>query len=129
LIQLCDESLASDYSTFTVLPNAPGTLSAANDASISAGLDHLRQLGLEDLKFTRGLFPAVTSLSLNNQSLTIAWSSVPGATYQVQSTGNLAGATWSNIVATVTANSLMTSLSVPIGGLQQQFYRIALVSP
>jgi hypothetical protein len=129
LIQVGNETLASDYFMFTALPNAPATLSAANAASISAGLDHLRQLGLEDLKLTRGLFPAVTSLSLSNQTLTITWSSVPGATYQVQSTSNLAGANWSNIVATVIANSLTTSLSVPIGGLQQQFYRVALVSP
>jgi len=41
--------------TWTQLTNVPSPLSTADYTSMAAGLDHLRQLGLEDLKLLQGI--------------------------------------------------------------------------
>ena len=48
----------------TMLPNTPESLSAQNLQSIAAGLDHLRELGLELLKYLESMEPPQTSSSL-----------------------------------------------------------------
>ena len=129
LIQILNQTTATDYTSFTILPDTPDPLTGADYAAISGGLDHLRQLGLEDLKLIRGLLPATLSINLTNRELTVTWNSAPGATYQLQSSTNLLGANWSNVLPPVTANSLTTSQIIAIGGVSQQFYRVALVNP
>ena len=61
LIETLDQTISSDYSTLRVLPDTPSPLTGADYTSISSGLDHLRQLGLEDLKLIRGVIPGGTA--------------------------------------------------------------------
>jgi hypothetical protein len=129
LIQMLNQAIATNYTTFTVLPDTPSPLTGADYASISSGLDHLRQLGLEDLKLIRGFLPATLSIELTNQEFTVTWNSAPGATYQLQCSTNLASANWSNVLPQVTANSLTTSQTIAISGVSQQFYRVTVVIP
>ncbi len=129
LIQWLNQITATDYTTFTLLPDAPNPLTGADYAALSGGLDHLRQLGFTDLKLLRGLFPATRSIALTNQQLIVTWDSAPGSTYQLQSTTNLASPNWTNALPPVTANGLTTSQTVTIGGATQQFYRVSLANP
>jgi hypothetical protein len=107
----------------------PNPLTSADYSAISGGLDHLRQLGLEDLKLIRGLLPATLSVGPMNQALSVTWNSAPGATYQLQSSTNLLSHNWSNLLLPVTANGLTTSQTIPLGGGLQQFYRVTLINP
>ncbi|MDD5200231.1 MAG: glycosyl hydrolase family 28-related protein [Terrimicrobiaceae bacterium] len=54
LIEALDEWRTDNWSTLTPMAPVPNPLASGDYASIEAGLDHLRQLGLEDLKVLNG---------------------------------------------------------------------------
>jgi hypothetical protein len=60
------------------------------------------------------------------QAIAITWPTVPGRTYQVQYSTNLAGTNW-NVVSNVTAIWPTATVSDPIGPDPQRFYRVVLL--
>ncbi len=62
-----------------------------------------------------------------NGMLNLAWSIMPGQTYQLQYSTNLASAHWCNLGSPVIASNITASASDPIGSGSQRFYRIKLL--
>ncbi len=70
--------------------------------------------------------PAFQSAAQTNGTLTLQWSAVPGQTYQVQTSTNLASIGWTNLGGAVAATNFSVSASYSIGSGSQQYYRILL---
>jgi hypothetical protein len=69
--------------------------------------------------------PIILSTTVQNHGLTIAWNAVPGKSYQLQSTTDLANSGWSTLSAVTASNSLAIlsdSLTSP-----RRFYRVESV--
>lgn len=64
--------------------------------------------------------------SLSNGVLTISWGSIPGVTYQVQYTTNLADPNWTELPPDVTASDVTASTTDVIGTDVQRFYRVVV---
>ena len=79
------------------------------------------------LNVTAAPMPLIFTVGLTNRVITVTWSSVTGSTYGLQSSTNLTGTNWSNILPTVTATGPTTSQTNAVGNLPQQFYRVTLV--
>jgi hypothetical protein len=71
--------------------------------------------------------PSFLPPSLNAGGLTLTWTSVPGASYQLQYTSDLAASNWINIGPAVIASGSITAASDTFTN-SQRFYRV-LVSP
>jgi hypothetical protein len=83
--------------------------------------------GLDDVSATPIPLPKFLSAGQNNGIFTSTWSAVPGQTYQVQYSTNLAGTNWMNLGSPFVASSstiVTTNQATPVSW---QFYRIALV--
>jgi hypothetical protein len=103
-----------------VITNTPGTLSATNYA----------------ISYTNGVLtvtplpsPMILSFGVTNRVITVTWSSVSGATYELQSITNLAGTNWVNVQSNVTATGSITRQTNAIGNVPQQFYRVIYLNP
>jgi len=68
--------------------------------------------------------PTFQSAVQANGMLVLTWISAAGQSYQLQSTANLAPATWTNVGGLLTATNSSLGVSCPIGSAAQQFYRI-----
>jgi uncharacterized repeat protein (TIGR03803 family) len=66
---------------------------------------------------------------LPNGTIVLAWSTVAGQTYQLQSVTNLASTNWVNLGSPILANSAVTTTSDVIGSNSQRFYRVVLSAP
>ena len=66
---------------------------------------------------------------LPNGTIALAWSTVAGQTYQLQSVTNLASTNWVNLGSPILANSAVTTTSDVIGSNSQRFYRVVLSTP
>ena len=66
---------------------------------------------------------------LPNGTIVLAWSTVAGQTYQLQSVTNLASTSWVNLGSPILANSAVTTTSDVIGSNSQRFYRVVLSTP
>jgi large repetitive protein len=97
---------------------APGTLSNANYSFVFTN---------GTLTVTSAPVPVIYSIGLTNQIITLAWSSVAGANYGLQSTTNLMGTNWSTASASVTALGSTTSQTNDISNKRLQFYRVLLL--
>jgi hypothetical protein len=83
--------------------------------------------GEEDIYFVRAELPITPITSTAGNVVHIAWNSVPGVTYCVQSITNL-NASWSTAatVACVSANSSISAVDDPISGPgSRRFYRVS----
>ena len=60
-------------------------------------------------------------------NVTLTWSSISGASYQVQST-SVPGGSWQNASGTITASGASTSWTGNVSGASQQFYRVTRTS-
>jgi hypothetical protein len=57
-------------------------------------------------------------------AVTFSWLTVPGASYQVQYTTNLASTNWTNLGGAIIATNGVTTSSDNVGPDPQRFYRI-----
>jgi len=73
--------------------------------------------------------PVILSIGLTNNLIAIAWSSVAGHNYQLQSIDSLTGTNWNDLSPNVTATGPVTGQTNVISNPAQQFYRILLLSP
>jgi hypothetical protein len=71
--------------------------------------------------------PVILSYGLTNRVFTVAWSSVAGATYELQSTTNLIGASWISVSPNVMATGSTASQTDFVGSVPWKFYRAALL--
>jgi hypothetical protein len=79
------------------------------------------------LTVTSAPTPMILSIGLTNQIVTVAWSSVGGATYGLQNTTNLIGTNWKTVLSNMTAIGPVTSQTNVIGNASYQFYRVMLL--
>ncbi len=70
--------------------------------------------------------PVFQSITPTNGNMALAWTIMPGQTYQLQYSTNLTSATWFNLGSSVTASNTTASATDPIGSDLQRFYRILL---
>jgi hypothetical protein len=82
--------------------------------------------GLDDVSVTPIPSPVFQSAAMAGGSLTLTWSAVAGATYQLQYTTNLNLLNWTNLGAPITAVSGAIVTSDANGAQPQRFYRVVL---
>jgi hypothetical protein len=71
--------------------------------------------------------PVIFSVGLTNRVITVMWTSVAGATYQLQYTTDLMmGADWIDVSTNITAIGSITGQTNAVGDAPQQFYRVLL---
>ncbi|HEX5219981.1 MAG TPA: DUF4082 domain-containing protein, partial [Verrucomicrobiae bacterium] len=73
------------------------------------------------------LSPLLQGTTLSTGTMQFAWSAVPGFTYQVQYTTNLAAPDWTNLGGPIAATNVTSWLTDPIGNEPQRFYRIMIL--
>ena len=74
------------------------------------------------------LAPVFQTVAQIAGTLTFTWSTVPGQTYQVQSTTNLSQTDWSNLDSAILAtNTTMSDSDSIASGPAQRWYRVALL--
>jgi GH25 family lysozyme M1 (1,4-beta-N-acetylmuramidase) len=71
--------------------------------------------------------PQILSIGSVGNIVTLAWSSVSGATYRVEFTPDLGSTAWTNLVPDVPATNSITSTTDDTGGAIQRFYRVILL--
>lgn len=74
-------------------------------------------------------FPLVTvdRVTYSQSGNTVAWRTVPGKRYQLQSRANFSGAAWQNAGAAITASGLTTSAADPSAASPMRFYRVQVL--
>jgi hypothetical protein len=85
--------------------------------------------GLDDVSVQPLPAPALEPPTLANGVISLTWSTVPGASYQVQYTENLTTAIWHNLGSAVPATSGTQSTfdsAAPSPSSPQKFYRIVI---
>jgi hypothetical protein len=78
------------------------------------------------LTVTSAPAPVIISIGLTNEVITVAWSSVAGALYGLQSSTNLTVAGWNDVMPNVTATDSLTSQTNAITDVPVQFFRVLL---
>ena len=68
--------------------------------------------------------PVIQSLVFTNDSAVVVWTSVSTVSYRLQYKTNLLAPAWTDVVPDVVASGTMTSLTNPVGGDLQRFYRV-----
>jgi len=78
------------------------------------------------LTVTSAPAPVILSFDVSNQVFTVTWSSVSGATYELQAATNLYNAIWNSLAPDVIASGLTASRTNAVSAAPQQFYRLLL---
>ena len=73
--------------------------------------------------------PAIQSVTQSASDINFAWNSLPGLVYQVQVTGTLSPASWTNLGSPITATGNTVQASNNLTSASQQFYRVVLFVP
>jgi hypothetical protein len=68
-------------------------------------------------------------IRLANGTITLAWNTVAGQTYQLQYCPDLKSTNWVNLGSPILATSAVTTTSDVIGFNSQRFYRVVLSAP
>lgn len=121
-------NLGAAYSTWAV--GRWGNIYAP-DASPNADPDHDNQPN--SFEFTAGTDPsdarsnfAVSTSSLAGDNFTFTWPSVPGKTYQIESSSTPSGA-WTSVGVSITASGANTTASRPVPpGSTRHFFRVVV---
>jgi hypothetical protein len=66
----------------------------------------------------------ISSIGVTAQTLTLAWDTIPGRSYQVQQTTDVTAGSWTDLGAAVQATGTTLEYSVPFGAGVRQFYRV-----
>jgi hypothetical protein len=73
-------------------------------------------------------FPILTQITVAEGSATLTWLAIPGRTYRVQFTSDLASLGWSDLVPDVVASGNVTSeIDTTFGAAPARFYRVLLL--
>jgi hypothetical protein len=72
--------------------------------------------------------PRISSLGVSGGNLHLVWQSVPGKTYRVQYTGDLATGLWYNLGSDLVGDGTLLGIIDPIGASSQRFYRITVLN-
>jgi hypothetical protein len=84
-------------------------------------------LGLDDISVVPVAPPMLNAFLQPNRILQLSWNTVPGVTYQVQSTTDLQQKTWSDFGAPISANGTTLSTTDFSGSSGQLFYRVVII--
>jgi hypothetical protein len=79
------------------------------------------------LTVTSAPAPAILSVGLTNQVVTVAWSSIAGVPYGLQCTTNLFNPGWSTVSSNLTAPGPVTTQTNAAGNAPYQFYRVMIL--
>jgi hypothetical protein len=71
--------------------------------------------------------PLITGISLTNDWVNVTWTTIPGDTYRLQFTTNLATPNWISVTQDVTATISNITHTNPFVPGTQHFYRVMLV--
>jgi hypothetical protein len=71
--------------------------------------------------------PLFQATALAGGAFAFTWTALPGMTYQVQYTTNLAAPVWNNLGGAITATKTVLSSSDAQPPDQQRFYRVILL--
>jgi hypothetical protein len=83
--------------------------------------------GLDDVTVENVPKPDFQSASVARGAINLTWNTFPNASYQVQSTTNLAGLNWTNVAGTLASTGNVMSASEPIVPGPQRFYRVMML--
>jgi hypothetical protein len=71
--------------------------------------------------------PIIQSIKLSDGVVTVVWSSVSNAIYQLQYCGTACGTNWCNIIPNVRATGLVATATNVVSSAMQQYYRVMVV--
>ncbi|MCL4787251.1 MAG: hypothetical protein KJ070_10715, partial [Verrucomicrobia bacterium] len=79
-------------------------------------------------EFSTNAPPRISSLSLSNNHCIVAFTTLPGLSYEVQRAGEVVGGVWSLVSANVAGTGDLIAITETNGGGQtQRFYRVRLL--
>jgi hypothetical protein len=81
---------------------------------------------LDDISVLPIPAPVIQSATLNNGTLGVTWSTVPGAVYQLQYSPSFNPVNWLNLGPIRTANTATLNASDGVGSVPARYYRIIL---
>jgi len=89
-------------------------------------------LAIDNLSFSASVLAPPPGLqlgavSLANGSLSFSWPGASGQTYRVQYTDTLESPAWTSITPDLTGAGSPLSVTVPVSGAPQRFYRVVLL--
>jgi uncharacterized repeat protein (TIGR03806 family) len=144
-VSATDADLPANILTFSLDTNAPtgAQINSTNgvftwtptDAQLGTNVFtiHVADDGLPSLSdskiFTVQVVskPGIQSISLQEGTVSLTWSTIPGKQYQIQYKNNLEDSDWLNLSNIVTAAGTTVSVTDQVGSANQRFYRITLV--
>jgi hypothetical protein len=71
--------------------------------------------------------PVFQTITQTNGTVSLAWSTYSGQTYQLQYNPDLSSSSWINLGNSITATNSLTTFSDVIGTGTQRFYRVVLL--
>jgi hypothetical protein len=80
--------------------------------------------GLDDVTVEALPAPILDSAMLSGGNIDLRWSALMNASYQIQSTTDLAQSGWTNVGSPFLATSNLVQVSLPIGNVPNRFYRV-----
>jgi subtilase family serine protease len=113
----------SSWTNFLFHVVAPGTSSTLQ----FAGVNFNGVFALDNVSLTPMALPQLFAIHQSKGLLTSTWSVVPGQSYQVQYSTNLAGTNWINLTNSFTATSTNFSTTNATTGTAPRFYRMELL--
>ncbi len=102
---------------------------ATPDASPNLGVE-LRVIDVVGYhRVIAAVLPRFTSEIRSGNTLTLAWTTVAGDSYQLLYSTNLLSSAWSNLGSSILATNSTASYADTMGPGKQRFYRVQLLSP
>jgi hypothetical protein len=71
--------------------------------------------------------PSLMGISVSNGVVQVAWTSLPGRSYQLQSATNLADENWNAISDDILATGNVMTYTDAVGADSQRFYRVLVL--
>jgi subtilase family serine protease len=82
--------------------------------------------GLDDVTVQTLPAPILNSAMVSGSNIALSWSAFMNASYQIQSRTDLAQSGWTNVGNPFLATSNLVQVSLPIGNIPKQFYRVVM---
>jgi len=76
--------------------------------------------------FRLTIVPEFQAVTLTNNTLSLAWSTEAGGTYQLQCNSDLSSTNWTNLGSPITATTATLSTTDIVTNAPQRFYRLVL---
>jgi len=109
-------------------PNAPEAAPGFDYDHDGFTNDQERLAGTDPTNGTSALRLANFSRAANGESFSLSWATVPGKTYQVETSQSLLSNQWTNIGDPVTATATTSALTVPLAPAdERRFYRVKVL--